>query len=99
MTSAAEVEVHGRAGEPITLPVGSTAATGHEWQLDLPEHVTLVGETDPVEPPEGQPAGAATGSKLVVTAPAGRHEVLARLTRPWESTPVRELRIVLDVSQ
>jgi hypothetical protein len=99
VTSAQEVEVAGRAGEPINLPVGSTAATGHEWQLELPDDVKLVGETEPVEFSEGRPDGAATGSKLIVTAPAGRYELLARLTRPWETTPVRELRIILNVSQ
>jgi hypothetical protein len=99
MTSGQQpIEVEGRAGEPIELPVGSTAASGHQWRLDLPPEVTLVGETPPGDAPAGEGAGAATGSHLVVTAPAGRHELTARLARPWETQPVREVRIVLNVS-
>ena len=98
MTGGQAIEVEGRAGEPIELPLGTTAATGHEWQLDLPDDVRLVGETPAAEAPDGERAGAVTGSHLVVTAPAGRHELIARLARPWESQPVRELRIVLTVS-
>jgi predicted secreted protein len=98
MTGGQVIEVDGRAGEPIELPVGSTAASGHRWRLELPDDVKLVAETSPVDAPEGERAGAATGSHLVVTAPAGRHELVARLARPWETQPVRVIRIVLNVS-
>jgi predicted secreted protein len=98
MTGAEPIEVHGRAGEPIELPLGSTAATGHEWRLTLPDDVRLVGATPPLEAPAGQQAGAATGSRLLVAAPAGRYELSAELARPWESTPVQEVRLVLIVS-
>ena len=97
MSSGQAIEVDGRAGEPIELPVGSTAASGHVWRLDLPPEVALVGETPSGDAPAGERAGAATGSHLVVTAPTGRHELIARLARPWETEPVRELRIVLNV--
>jgi len=98
VTGEQVIEVDGRAGEAITLPVGSTAATGHEWQLELPDGVQIVGETPPVVPPVGTQSGAATGSHLQVTAPAGCHELIARLARPWETEPVRIVRIVLRVS-
>ncbi len=98
MTDSQAIHVEGQAGEPIELPVGSTAATGHEWRLELPAQVKFVGETAPVEAPAGEQAGAATGSKLLVTAPAGRYELIARLARPWETEAVRELRIMLTVS-
>jgi len=91
--------VQGRAGEPIALPVGVTAATGHEWTLEHPPEVQLVGETgDPSTPGRPTGAGDPTQQRLVVSAPAGRYELTARLGRPWEDDPVRTVRIVLDVS-
>ena len=98
MSSEAPIEVRGRAGEPIALPVGSTAATGHEWQLDLPDGVLLVGETAGEAVSPGSTAGAATGSHLLVSAPVGRYDLVARLARPWEPEPVRVVHITLIVS-
>jgi predicted secreted protein len=98
MTDPQVFEVSGRPGEPITLPVGSTAATGHSWQLELPEGVELLGEVPGPPPAPDAQAGAPTGSRLQVRAPAGRYEITARLARPWETEPVRVVRIVVAVS-
>ena len=95
MTEPPDFEVHGRAGEPIALPVGGTAATGHEWTLERPPAVEPIGETSATAGPPGAP----TQQRLVVSAPAGRYELTARLARPWEDEPVRTVRIVLLVSE
>lgn len=102
-------EVAARAGEPTALPVGGTAATGHEWTLERPPEVQLVGGTSATPAahgangPPGLPgpnaAGDPTQQRLVVVAPAGRYELTARLGRPWEDVPVRTVRIVLVVSE
>lgn len=48
-----EVEVHGRAGEPVTLPLGSgpNAETdpAYAWSLELPEGVDQVDGSGPAE--------------------------------------------------
>lgn len=98
MSEPPTFEVQGRAGEPIALPVGGTAATGHEWTLAGPPEVELIGETDAAPETTG-PAGAPTQHRLVVTAPPGRYELTARLARPWEDEPVRTVRIDMVVSE
>jgi predicted secreted protein len=93
-----EYDVDGQAGDPIPLPIAPGPPTGHTWQLDLPEGVVRVEDGPPREVPAEHWAGAAVGGNLQVTAPAGEHEVTARLVRPWEpDQPVRVAKIRLHV--
>jgi predicted secreted protein len=86
------MDVEGKAGEPITLPIASGPATGYAWRLDLPEGVARIEDGPPRTVQPAERLGGATGGYLRVTAPAGEHLVVARLARPWE--PDRPARVV-----
>lgn len=61
-----EVEVHGRVGEPVALPLGPASGPGHAWTLEVPEEVE---QTDGLRVSAAQP-----GSWVVVATqsdPAG----------------------------
>ena len=68
-----EVEVHGRVGEPVALPLGpgpnAASDPAYGWSLELPEGVEQVGP-----PAEPQVRADAPGSYVVVATqsdPAG----------------------------
>jgi predicted secreted protein len=89
------IDVYGTAGVAIELPIGGGPATGHRWTLDLPAGVRRLEDSEP----HGELGpGASTGSRIRVIATAGEHAVTARLARPWESQPVREVRLQLHVA-
>lgn len=93
------MDVEGKAGEAIALPIAGGPATGHAWRLELPEGVKRI-EDSPERPLD--PAvrlGGATGGFLQVTAPSGDYVIVARLARPWEpDNPVRIVNIRLHVA-
>lgn len=92
------LDVEGKAGQPIALPIAAGPATGYAWSLALPEGVerTEDGPASPVDP--SARLGGAAGGYLQVTAPAGEHLIIARLARPWEpDQPVRVVGIHLHV--
>ena len=62
-----EVEVQGRAGEPVALPVDNDGATPCTWTLDLPAGVEAAGTTTPsrLRPapgPAGRPAASCSSA-------------------------------------
>jgi hypothetical protein len=80
-----EVEVQGRVGEPVALPLTNVGATAYAWTLDLPEGV--------------EDAGTGNGGRLLVRAPApGSHVLTATLAEPSARTPMTVLLIRLTVS-
>lgn len=93
------LDVYGATGQPIELPIGPGPATGHHWVLELPPGVERIADAEPDPAPDaGTRLGQAAGGRLRVTAGAGDHVLIARLTRPWESRAIREVRIALHVS-
>lgn len=93
------LDVDGKAGQPITLPITAGPATGYSWRLDLPEGVERIDDS-PARPldPSVRLGGSASGY-LQVTAPTGEHVISARLARPWEpDSPVRVVTIRLHVA-
>ena len=94
-----ELEVAGKAGQPIPLPIAPGPATGYVWHLDLPEGVKRIEDAPP--PPHEGPLrpGEAYGGPLQVTAPPGDHLIVARLARPWQpDAPARIVRIHVHVT-
>jgi predicted secreted protein len=74
-------------GGTVTLALPESPATGYRWRLTSP--LTVVSD----EYHASGTAPGAAGERVFVlrVGTAGRHEVLAELTRPWEST-VRDVR-------
>lgn len=76
-----------RVGETVSLSLPETPRNGYQWHLT---------SNLPVVSDEFFPSGTTPGSggervfTVEVTTP-GRHELLAALTRPWE-TVVRDVR-------
>ena len=98
MSTAEEFDVDGASGQPIRLPIGPGPATGYQWQLDLPEGVSRIEDTPPEPVESAQRLGASGGGYMQVRAPAGEHEIVARLARPWQpDQPVRTVRMRLHV--
>jgi predicted secreted protein len=92
------LDVEGKAGETIALPIASGPATGYEWRLELPEGVERAedGPERQVEASVG--LGSASGGYLQVRGPRGEHVVMARLARPWQpQMPVRVVKIRLRI--
>src|SRR5216684_3869644 len=88
-----DLDVEGRAGEVVVLPIAVGPATGHVWRLELPDGVKRIddGPERPLEPSER--LGGASGGYLRVTAARGEHVLFARLARPWQTDrPVRVVR-------
>jgi predicted secreted protein len=92
------LDIEGKPGEVITLPIASGPATGYAWRLELPEGVTRI-EDSPERPLDPSVRlGGAAGGYLQVTAPQGKHVLTARLARPWEpDNPVRVVTIRLHI--
>jgi hypothetical protein len=94
-----EVEVQGRAGDAVALPVGNDGATPYTWTLDLPPGVEAAGTTAPPPPLPGADAGGQTGSRLLVRADEpGSYVLTATLADPWSPTPMTVLPIRLTVA-
>jgi predicted secreted protein len=93
------MDVNGKAGQPITLPLSDGPATGYSWQLTLPAGGSRV-EDGPGKTPAGEERlGASTAGALQVTAAAGEYTLHARLARPWAADrPVRTVTIHLHVN-
>ena len=79
-----EVEVQGRAGEPVTLPVANDGATPYAWTLELP--------------PEVEDAGTAGGRLLVRADQPGSYLLTAVLADAMSLTPMTVLEIRLTVA-
>lgn len=78
-----------RVGETVTLALPENPATGYRWHLTSPLAVVSSGTA---------PGGAGERVFVLRVSSVGRHEVLAMLSRPWEST-VRDVRtFVVDAS-
>ena len=96
--AAEYLNVEGKAGEPLTLPLALGPATGYAWRLDLPQGVERIedGPPRPVDP--SVQLGGAEGGHLRVIASSGEHVIVARLARPWEpDKPVRVVEIRLQI--
>jgi hypothetical protein len=78
-----EVEVHGRAGTPVALPVGHDGETAYVWTLELPDEVEEV--------------ATEVGPLLVRTDRPGSHVLVATLADPRSPTPMTVLPIRLTV--
>lgn len=78
-----ELEVQGRVGEPVALPVGTDGATPYVWTLELPEGVEAAGTHD--------------GRLLVRADEPGSHVLIATLADPASPTPMTVLPIRLTV--
>jgi len=93
-----EFEVSGVAGEPIRLPIATGPATGHRWNLELPEGVVRIEDERGRAVDPAVRLGGAAGGNLQVMATSGEHVIIARLARPWEpDQSVRVVRILLHV--
>jgi hypothetical protein len=79
-----EVEVQGRAGEPVALPVANDGTTAYVWTLELP--------------PEVEEAGSDAGRLLVRAPEPGSHVLVATLADPAVRTPMTVLPIRLTVT-
>lgn len=79
-----EVEVLGRAGEPVALPLGNDGATAYAWTLDLP--------------PELEDAGAAAGRLRVRADEPGSYVLIATLAEEGSPSPMTVLPIRLTVT-
>ena len=93
------MEVRGRAGEAIDLPLTDGPATGYSWVLDLPPGVTRAADGPGTPPPPGRELGGAVGGALRVIAAAGSYRIAARLARPWQpDTPIakREIELIVE---
>ena len=92
------LDVAGKEGEPIVLPIAGGPATGYAWTLDLPDDVQRLPDGPDREVDPSARLGAAIGGYLRVSAPRGDHLVIARLARPWApDSPVRVVGIRLHV--
>jgi hypothetical protein len=92
------LDVAGKAGEPIELPIAGGPATGYAWRLELPNGVERIddGPERIVDPSVG--LGSASGGYLRVAAARGDYLLGARLARPWDPDhPVRVVGIRLHV--
>ena len=78
-----EVEVQGRAGEPVLLPVGDDGETAYAWTLELPDEV--------------EAAGTEEGRLRVRASRAGSYVLVATLAEPGAPTPMTVLPIRLTV--
>jgi predicted secreted protein len=98
MDDSEHVDVEGKAGEPVTLPIAHGPATGYEWTLELPPGVERIGDGPERNADASQRLGAATGGRLQVRAARGDYVMVARLARPWQpDRPVRVVNIRLHV--
>ena len=79
-----EVEVQGRAGEPVALPVGHEGETAYVWTLELPDEVEEVTTKG--------------GPLRVRAAEPGSHVLVATLAEPGSPTPMTVLPIRLTVT-
>ncbi len=81
-------------GGTVTLALPENPTTGYRWRLTSPLAVV----SDEFLPSGATPGGAGERVFVLRVAAAGRHEVLAMLSRPWEST-VKDVRtFVVDAS-
>ena len=78
-----EVEVQGRAGEPVALPLGDDGATSYAWTLELPAEIDAV--------------GSAGGRLLVRADTPGSYVLVATLADGRSPTPMTVLPIRLTV--
>jgi predicted secreted protein len=95
-----QMNVSGRYGEAISLPIAGGPATGYSWRLELPPGLQRIadGPSRSVSPASAIGAGLG-GSLRVEAADAGDYVIVARLARPWEpDRPARLIRINLHVA-
>jgi predicted secreted protein len=86
-------------GERFTIRLAANATTGFEWQIELPEFVTLVG--DEYEEPDGQQGVGAGGTQVfeLELAAAGEGTVELAYRQPFDdATPPAELRSITVVA-
>lgn len=90
--------VAGVAGEPIELPLAIGPATGYSWQLDLPEGVCRIADSQGVPAERGRELGSGRGALIRVQADAGSYLITAVLARPWDPEhPIARRQIRLEV--
>jgi predicted secreted protein len=85
-------------GEAFEVALDEPAATGHRWQLaDAGEGITLLNEL--YEPPSPVSGLGAAGRRVVRlrVAETGLHLLKFVLVRPWETSPVAEHDVEVDV--
>jgi predicted secreted protein len=100
MSQSEEVNVSGKRGEAIVLPIATGPATGHSWHLELPPGVQRIADGPARAVSPANSVGAGTGGSLrIEAAEAGDYVIRAQLARKWEpDRPVRVVRINLHVS-
>ena len=79
-----EVEVQGRVGDAVALPLGNDGPTTYTWTLELP--------------PEVEEAGAHGGRLLVRANEPGSYVLVATLADGESPTPMTVLPIRLTVT-
>lgn len=88
-----EVEVLGRAGEPVTLPLGHVADATFTWSLELPDGVEQADDRHEA------PGAPGPGNRFQVCAERpGSYVLVATLADPSADTPMTVLPIRLTVS-
>jgi predicted secreted protein len=95
-----EINLSGRYGEAISLPIAGGPATGYSWRLELPPGLQRIPDGPPRSVNPTSAIGTALGGSLrVEAAEAGDYVIVARLARPWEpDRPARLIRINLHVA-
>lgn len=87
-----EVEVQGRAGEPLTLPVGNDAGAAYRWTLELPDGVE---QADDLPRAPGEPGPE--HRLRVRAARRGSYVLVATLANRSTQAPMTVLPIRLTV--
>ena len=83
-----EVEVQGRVGEPVALPLGNDVDAEYVWSLELPPEVEEAG----IGQDEGRP-----GLLLVRADQPGSYVLTATLADPQAESPMTVLPVRLTV--
>jgi predicted secreted protein len=85
-------------GDTLVVRLPENSTTGHQWQFELPEGLSLL--ADETAPARGAP-GAAGERVLRLRADApGRHALSAQLRRSWEAgaAPTAQFAVTVDVA-
>jgi len=98
------VQISGRSGTPICLPLGTSGATGFQWHLALPPEVQRIEDLGIADVAAGKTteyqAGEGPRYQAQVVAPEGVYLIHAKLARAWDlDHPIQELEIELTVTK
>lgn len=82
-------------GDVVELTLDEPSGGGYLWSFEVPDGLRPVEEGRHATPAAAPGAIGRRSLRLEVAEP-GLHVLRARLGRPWEATPVRELAVELD---